>query len=81
MTVTVHQDSEFSILVADFIETVASTTKFLLLIWINGSELPFEFDQDCIFYFMQEGFRVSKNKTIDYIFYDNIASVRLDYEC
>ena len=81
MTVTVHEDSEFSILVADFIETIASTTKFLLLVWINGSELPFEFNQNCTFHFMQEGFRVSNGNTIDYIFYDNIATVRLVYEC
>lgn len=81
MTISIAEENEFTVLVADLIETLAKTKKFELLVWINGTELPFEFDQHCTFYFMQEGFRVSHDNVIDYIFYDNIASVRLVYEC
>ena len=78
--ISVDEQSEFTVLVADFIETLAKTDKFLLLVWISGSELPFELDNTCKFYFMQEGFRVIRENVIDYIFYDNIASVRIIYE-
>ena len=78
--ISVNDDSEFTLFIADLIETLAQTEKFVLKIWINGSELPFEFDNACSFYFMQEGFRVDTGEFIDYIFYDNIVSLRLMYE-
>ena len=79
--IEIADDNEFSVIIADFIKTLARIGKFDLLIWVNGSELPFEFDQHCKFYFMQEGFRVINDNVIDYIFYDNIASLRVFYEC
>lgn len=78
--ISIAEDNEFTVLIADLIETLAGTTKFTLLVWINGTEIPFEFGQHCEFYFMQEGFRVSHDNVIEYIFYDNIATVRLIYE-
>ena len=77
--ITVAEDNEFSIIIADFIETLANTEKFVLKIWIN-SEIPYEFDETCDFYFMQEGFRVLSMKRIDWFFYDNIVSMRLYHE-
>ena len=79
--ISVADDNEFSVIIANFIETIAKIERFDLLVWLNGSELPFEFDQTCNFHFMQEGFRVSNGSRIDYIFYDNIASLRVVYEC
>ena len=79
--ITIEEDNEFTVIVANFIETIAKMDKFDLLVWVNGSELPFEFSQNCRFHFMQEGFRVTNDGVIDYIFYDNIASLRIVYEC
>ena len=77
--ISIDDNSEYTLLIADFIETLAQTESFILKVWINGSELPFEFSSDFCFYFMQEGFRVDDGFQIDYIFYDNIMSMRLIY--
>ena len=78
--ITVHDDSEFTILIADFIETLAKTERFQLRVWISGSELPIPLDETCIFHFMQEGFRVTIGNKILWIFYDTINSMELEYE-
>lgn len=78
--ISIDKESEYTLFIADFIETLSQTEKFTLKIWINGSELPFDFNQDCSFYFTQEGFRVDTGELIDYIFYDNIMSLRIIYE-
>lgn len=78
--ITIAEDNEFTILIADLIETLAGTTRFVLKVWINGSEVPYIFTDEDNFYFMQEGFRVSQKKHIDWFFYDNIVSMRLHYD-
>lgn len=77
--VSIDENAEYTLFIADFIETLSHTENFLLKIWISNVELPFEFNQDCSFYFTQEGFRVDDGKMIDFIFYDNIASLRIIY--
>lgn len=78
--ISIDDNSEYTLFIADFIETLSMTGKFTLKVWINGSELPFEFSDECSFYFTQEGFRVDTGELIDYIFYDNIMSLRIVYE-
>ena len=79
--ISVAEDNEFSVIVADIIETIAKVEKFDLLVWVNGSEIAYEFDQHCNFHFMHEGCRVVRDNLIDYIFYDNITTLRVIYEC
>jgi hypothetical protein len=79
MTISVDDEAEFTLLIADFIETLAQTNKFELKLWINTSELPLEYTECDCFYFTQEGFRVDTGRMIDYIFYDNIVSVKIIY--
>lgn len=76
----VHKECDFSIIIADFIETLDGTDKFTLKIWLNTSELPYEYSEKSNFYFMQEGVRIMDNQKIDYIFYDVIVSMRIEYE-
>ena len=78
--IKVAGDNEFTVLIADFIETLAGTGEFILKIWINNSEIPYVYDEKNSFYFMQEGFRVSGRGVIDWFFYDTISTVRLHYD-
>ena len=77
--INIDDNAEFTLLIADLIETLAQTTKFQLKIWISTSELPLEYTECDCFYFTQEGFRVDTGCMIDYIFYDNIVSVKIIY--
>ena len=78
--ISIAEDNEFSIVIADFIETLAGTDMFVIKIWINGNELPLSYNHWCNFYFMQEGFRVDTGKRIEWIFYDTITMMELKYE-
>lgn len=79
MTISLEKDNEFTVLIADFIETLAGTGRFILKVWITGSEIPYVYTEKDNFHFMQEGFRVDDGERIDWFFYDTIASVRLHY--
>ena len=78
--ITVAKDNDFTIIIADFIKILASANRFVLKIWISGSEVPYIFSDEDKFYFMQEGFRVTQKKHTDWFFYDNIVSMRLHYD-
>ena len=80
MSITLCDDCEFSILVADLIKTINDTSKFLLKIWLRGTELSFNYSDEWNYHFMQEGVRIMNNEQIDWIFYDEIAFVRVYYE-
>ena len=80
MSITLCDDCEFSILVADLIKTINDTSKFLLKIWLRGTELSFNYSDEWDYHFMQEGVRIMNNEQIDWIFYDEIAFVRVYYE-
>lgn len=77
--ISVADDNEFTVLIADLIETMARLDKFTLELWV-GSELPLTVNESCDYYFMQEGVRISAGRKILWIFYDLIAMVRLEYE-
>lgn len=72
-------ECDYSILIADIIATLMTYEKhgktFLVKIWCNSSELPFEFTNDDYFNFLQEGVRVETKEKVTYIFYDVIVSV------
>ena len=78
--VSVADDNEFTIIIGDFIKVLAGADRFVLKIWITGSEVPYIFTDEDKFHFMQEGFRVSQGNHTDWFFYDNIVSVRLHYD-
>ena len=73
----IHEGCEYTILIADLIETLSELTKFKVLIWITGTEIPYGFDQTKDFEFLQEGLKVSGNESIEYIFYDTITSIKV----
>ena len=74
-------DCDYTILIADLIATLMTYDKdkkpFTLKIWINGTELPFEFDCSSHFNFLQEGLRVETNERIVYLFYDILSEVEV----
>lgn len=74
-------DCDYTILIADLIGTLMAYDKddkyFVLKIWINGTELPFEFESYNHFDFLQEGLRVETNKRIIYLFYDIISQIEV----
>lgn len=75
------EDCDYTILIADLIATLMTMDKygkpFTLKIWITGSELPFEFDSDSHFDFLQEGIKVEDNDKIEYLFYDIISQIEV----
>ena len=75
--ISLCENCDFSILVADMIEKMSSMDLFVVKIWLNNAELPFIFDSDHDFYFMQEGIRISTKKNVMYIFYDVITFVKI----
>lgn len=75
--ISVAEDCEYAILFADLIETLSRLDKFVLKIWVNGSELPFEFYSSFDFHFVQEGIRISDGNDVMYVFYDTITYVRV----
>ena len=77
MSITLCDDCEFSILIADLIKTISNTEKYLLKIWLRGTELPFKYSYERDYHFMQEGVRIMDDRHIDWIFYDEIAFVRV----
>ena len=77
--IELHDDSEFTILIADLIKTLSAFDKglFNLKIWVNSSELPFEFENSCDFLFLQEGIRIIDGNKVKYIWYDTITHIEL----
>lgn len=78
--ISICDDNEFSVLIADFIETLSGTEKYVLKIWLRGTVLPYEYDESFDYHFMQEGVRIMNHNRIDWMFYDEIASMRVIYE-
>ena len=75
--ISLCDDCEYTILIADLIETLASMKKFVLRIWIGSNELPLMFNHEYDVKFLQEGIRIQKNNVVEYIFYDVITEVRV----
>ena len=75
--IKVCDDCEYTILIADLIETLASLDEFILKIWITGTELPFTCDDRMDLDFLQEGIRFSNENVVLYIFYDTIATIKV----
>lgn len=79
--IEVCDDCDYTVLIADLIATLMTYDKdkkpFILKIWINGTELPFEFDCSSHFDFLQEGLRVETNERIVYLFYDILSEVEV----
>ena len=74
-------DCEYTVLVADLIATLLTRDKYdekwTLKIWITGVDLPFVFESDNHFDFLQEGLRVESKSNIVYLFYDLISLVEV----
>lgn len=72
-------ECDYSITIADFIATLMTyekhNTPFSVKIWSSSSELPFEFDSDAHFTFLQEGLRVETKEKVSYIFYDVMVTM------
>lgn len=73
-------DCEYSITIADLMVTLSQLDEFNLKIWITGSELAFEYSEKDDFKFLQESLKVVTATAIEYIFYDIIQLVRINYD-
>ena len=83
--ISVCDDCEFTVLIADVIITLSELEKrephlFTLKIWCNGRDLPFNFENHCDFNFLQEGIRIEDGRAVMYIWYDTIEYIRVDKE-
>ena len=77
--ISVEDNSEFTITVADLIKTLAKLDKFTLFIWVSTLQLPFEFTEMDDFMFMQESLKVITDTDVEYIFYDIITGLKVVY--
>lgn len=75
-------DCEFTILFADLIGTLSALEKadesFALCIWVSNRDLPFRFESDLHFEFLQEGLRIDDGKFITYLFYDIMEQIMVE---
>lgn len=84
--IELQEDAEFVPLIADLIATLLTRDQmddekdrlFTLNIWTNNRDLPFSFESDCHFEFMQEGLRIEDNTAVMYLFYDTIEYVLVE---
>ena len=51
--IDVCDDCEYSIVIADLIESLAKLDMFTLNVWTNMRDLPFVFENHCDFLFLQ----------------------------
>ena len=79
--IEVCDDCDYTVMIADLIATLMTldkhNEKFTLKIWISNTELPFPFESNCHFDFLQEGLRVDDLSTIRYLFYDIITLIEV----
>lgn len=74
--IKVCDDCEYTVLIADLIETLASLDEFRLKMWVNGNEIPYTFHSGMAdFEFLQEGLKISNKENIQYLFYDTLISI------
>lgn len=76
--IDVCDDCEYSIVIADLIESLAKLEMFTLNVWTNMRDLPFVFENHCDFLFLQEGIRIEDDRGIYYVPYDGIEYIRVD---
>lgn len=74
------EDCEYTVSIADLMVTLSKLDKFELKIWITGTELPFEYSEKDDFKFLQESLKIVTDSAVEYIFYDIIQLVRINYE-
>ena len=80
MGIEILDDCEFTVLMAEFIKSLAGHDKFTVKIWISGSEIAYTYNHKSDFMFMQEGFSINTGEWIDYLYYDTIVAMRIYYE-
>ena len=73
------EDCDYTISIADLMVTLSQLDKFELKIWITGTELPFEYSEKDDFKFLQESLKIVTDSAVEYIFYDIINLVRINY--
>ena len=80
--ISVDDDSEYTITIADLIKTLSKLDEFILLIW-TSSDLPFKFTDKDDFLFLQESVKIVTDCKVEYIFYDIITGLKVIYydEC
>ena len=73
------EDCEYTVTIADLMVTLSKLEKFNLRLWVTGSELPLEYSEKDDFKFLQESLKVVTDSAIEYIYYDIITLVRVNY--
>ena len=73
---------EYVSLIADLIAVLSvmekSNDKYMLKIWYNNCDLPFEFLHNNFIEFLQEGLKVDDGVCIKYLWYDSIEAFMVE---
>lgn len=73
--ITVDNDSEFSLTIKSVAEELSRLDKFVIKIWVTGSELSFKFNESWDIHFISESIRFSLGDKIKYVAMDSIMAI------
>ena len=75
--IDVCDDCEYTVSMANLIETLAKLDSFTIQLWINNIEIPLKFTQDDDFLFLQESIRIENDLGVAYVLYDMITHMEV----
>jgi len=81
MTVIAYEDIEYSGIINDVIDSLSNLDKYILRIWVDGTEIPFSVFHDDEIEFLHESVKITSTegstKTISWILYGIIMSFKV----
>lgn len=75
--IQVAEGCEYTVMIASFIEQLASLDKFVLNIHMSNGTTPLVFTDEDAFMFYDDGFRVQSDNHTSYIFYDMLVGMEI----
>lgn len=75
--ISVCEDCEYTILIADLIQTIDKLYSFTLLVWNHNRDMPLKYTSDYDFHFLQEGIRVDNTYSVVYLYYDEMEHIEV----
>lgn len=77
MTIYKKEGCDYSVMIADLMITLDSLKKFIVKFWIGTVEVPYEYEEDSDFEFLQEGIKITTDGKSTYLWYDTITTMEI----
>ena len=72
-----YDEIEYSDIIKDVISTLKSSEKFILKIWVDGSEVPFKIGEVADIEFLKESVKISSDEGFTWILYGIIMVIQV----